>query len=159
MLYFVYLCLCLRLGLLMIWSIFHYHFHFHCNKSYNLIKTSPLVYLDIFNESSASCCCLAFAYFFVQSQPGVAYKSAAYKKNIPIELISLALLQGYTFHCRLLHVLTISPSQERFFFVSLLYFFISPRKYLIRQCYIIACITSSYVITLCTRSTFGRTCS
>ena len=33
------------------------------------------------SKSSASGCCLAFAQFFCQFQPGVAYKSAAYTKK------------------------------------------------------------------------------
>ena len=50
--------------------------------AYNLIKTSLLVYLNIFDKSAASGCCLAFALFFAQSQPRVAYKSVAYKKSV-----------------------------------------------------------------------------
>ena len=47
------------------------------------------------SKSSASKCCLAFAYFFPQFQPGVTYKSVAYKKKACIKKelrVSFALL-------------------------------------------------------------------
>ena len=34
------------------------------------------------SESSASGCCLAFAYVFCQFHPDVVYKSVAYKKHL-----------------------------------------------------------------------------
>ena len=43
------------------------------------MKTATLVYFDNFVKSLASSYCLAFP-FFCQFQPGVAYKSVAYKK-------------------------------------------------------------------------------
>ena len=63
-------------------SVCHYHSHFHFESSYNFIKTDTLVFLDIFVKVSASGCCLAFAYFFLQIWPGAAYKKVAYKKGV-----------------------------------------------------------------------------
>ena len=60
MLYFVYLFPCLRL--LIIRFVFHYIFIVIAIN--HMISLKQLVYLGIFVKSSASECCLAFAYFF-----------------------------------------------------------------------------------------------
>ena len=67
---------------IIIWSIFDYHFHFHCNQSYNIIRTSWLVYLDIFVKRSASGCCLAFASFFANFSLALLIKVLLIKKRV-----------------------------------------------------------------------------
>ena len=46
----------------------------------HIISLTHFAFVDVFVKSLASVCCLAFAYF-CQFQPGVAYKSVAYKKT------------------------------------------------------------------------------
>ena len=103
-LYLVYFCSCLGLGtfmsclcdLLFIFSlIFIVINHITSLRQTHLFFVHFLEYLLLLlddnrdeesekfsnKESSASGYCLAFAYFFFQFQPGVAYKKVAYKKK------------------------------------------------------------------------------
>ena len=80
----------LRLGLLIIWSICHYIIFIFITINHNLIKIATLVYLDIFLKSSSGCC-LAFAQFFCQFQPGVTYNSVAYKTSVYFSKIGLVI--------------------------------------------------------------------
>ena len=103
-LHLVYLCPCLSLSLFMLYLcdlcfifslIFMIINHITLLKQVYLIFVHFLEYLVLFlddniNEesekfsnsiSSAPGCCLAFAWFFLHFQPGVAYKIVAYRKK------------------------------------------------------------------------------
>ena len=60
---------------------FSLSFSFSLQLTCNHIKTSALVYLDIFVKSSASDCYLAFAYFLLISA-WRCLKNVAYKKSM-----------------------------------------------------------------------------
>ena len=52
--------------ILSLWTIIHYHFRFHYNQSDNLIETGTIIFLHIYFlpvQSSASGCCVTFAWF------------------------------------------------------------------------------------------------
>ena len=83
MLYFTYLLLCLRLDLFMFYScdLFFHYFHFHYNNHKTSLTQKNLFFGHVCQKFSLRVL-LKFCLRFYQFQPGVAYKSVAYKKSV-----------------------------------------------------------------------------
>ena len=83
----IYLCLCLRLGLCDLFFIIIFTFII-INRIISLkqihlffLEHALLIFFLVKKSVSGCWLCVAFAYFFFQFQPGVAYKSVAFLKT------------------------------------------------------------------------------